>query len=176
MAKLLTAEEEIELARRIHEHGDEDAFETLVKSNLALVVFVVQKMPVWSLESSLEREDLIQEGNVALMLAARSWRPQKRFASYARKVIYGHVMRAVENMAQMIRVPVPIQEKIRKVKKTEYDLLQSLGREPTAKEIAKAAGMAEAMVKDCITISQRQPVSLDVYHDLPEEDEHYESE
>jgi RNA polymerase primary sigma factor len=178
MAKLLTADEEIELARRIHEHGDEDAFETLVLANLGLVVFVVQKVPAWGLESCLTREDLIQEGNLALMHAARTWRPKSRFASYARKIIYGHVMRAVENTGLMIHVPVPVQEQIRKMKKAETLLMQSLGREPTTAELATKTGFCEDKIKEYIIITQRQPVSLDVYanDNLPDDGDHNGSE
>lgn len=173
MAKLLTADEEIELARRIHEHGDEEAFESLVLANMGLVVFVVQKVPAWGLESCMTREDLIQEGNMALMHAARTWRPKSRFASYARKIIYGHVMRAVENTGLMIHVPVPVQEQIRKIKKAETILTQSLGRTPTTAELAAKTGFCEAKVKDYLIVNQRQPVSLDVYanDNLPDEGE-----
>jgi RNA polymerase primary sigma factor len=163
MAKLLTADEEIELARRIHQNGDEDAFEDLVRANLGLVVFIVQKLPAWSLDSCLTREDLIQEGNIALMRAARTWKPQSRFASYARKLIFSQVMRAIENTGLMIHVPVPVQEQIRKVKKNETQLTQQLGRPPTVEEIAQKANLSAAKVKDCLIIHQRQPVSIDAY-------------
>lgn len=162
--KRLTAEEEIALATRIQEHGDEDAFNTLVLANMGLVVFVVQKIPSWNLDSCLSRDDMVQEGNLALMRAARTWKPQNRFATYARKLIYGQVMRAIENTGQMIRVPVPVQEKIRKLKKTESQLVQKLGREPDANELAAATDMPLDQVRDLLLVSQRQPISLDAYH------------
>lgn len=162
--KRLTAEEEIALATRIQEHGDEEAFNTLVQCNMGLVVFVVQKIPSWNLDSCLSRDDMVQEGNLALMRAARTWKPQNRFATYARKLIYGQVMRAIENTGQMIRIPVPVQEKIRKLKKTESQLVQQLGREPDANELSKATGMPLDQVRDLLLVSQRQPISLDAYH------------
>ena len=162
--KRLTAEEEIALATRIQEHGDEEAFNTLVTANMGLVVFVVQKIPSWNLDSCLSRDDMVQEGNLALMRAARTWEPRNRFATYARKLIYGQVMRAIENTGQMIRIPVPVQEKIRKLKKTESQLVQQLGREPSAEELSQASGMPLDQVRDLLLVSQRQPISLDAYH------------
>lgn len=162
--KRLTAEEEIALAARIQEHGDEDAFNTLVTANMGLVVFVVQKIPSWNLDSCLSRDDMVQEGNLALMRAARTWKPQNRFATYARKLIYSQVMRAIENTGQMIRIPVPVQEKIRKLKRTESQLVQQLGREPDANELSTATGMPLELVRDLLLVSQRQPISLDAYH------------
>ena len=88
MSKRLTAQEEIDLAKRIQDNGDEEAFNALVTANMGLVVFVVQKIPSWNLDSCLSRDDMIQEGNLALMRAARTWKPQNRFATYARKLIY----------------------------------------------------------------------------------------
>jgi RNA polymerase primary sigma factor len=169
---LLTADEEKELARRIREHGDEDAFEKLVTTNLGLVVYVVQKIPSWNLNSALTRDDMIQEGNLALMSAARTWAPTQRFATYARKLIYSRVMRAIENNGNMIHIPVPVQEEIRKIKKAESRLTQQLGREPTAEELAADTGMALERVRDRQHVNQRQPVSLDAYKrdNLTEED------
>ena len=72
-------------------------------------------------------------------------------------------MRAIENKGNMIHVPVPVQEQIRKIKKAESLLSQSLGRDPTIAEIAQFTKLRESMVRDRITISQRQPVSLDAF-------------
>jgi len=162
--KRLTAEQEIALATRIQEHGDEQAFNELVECNMGLVVFVVQKIPSWHLESCMTRDDMVQEGNMALMHAARTWQPQNRFATYARKLIFSRVMRAIENTGQMIRVPVPVQEKIRKVKRVEGQLVQQLNREPTTEELATATEMSLDQVRDLLLVSQRQPISLDAYH------------
>jgi len=169
----LTAEEEIELARRIKEHGDEDACTQLVLANLGLVVFVVQKLPAWNLSSSLDRDDLVQEGNIALMRAARTWEPKNRFATYARKLIYSQVMRAIENTGLIIHVPIPVQESIRKIKKAENQLTQELCREPTIYEIAGRTSLPVQVVRDRYTIMQRQPISLDAFNrdQLAEEQE-----
>lgn len=161
---LLTAEEEIELSNRIRENDDQEAFETMVRANLGLVVFVCQKLPAWHLDGSMTHDDLVQDGNIALMQAVRTWKPQGyRFASYARKLIFSRVMRAVETQSLMIHIPVPVQERIRKIKKAESKLSQSLGRDPTTDEIAKASGFTPELVREHIIISQRQPVSLDAY-------------
>ena len=162
-ARLLTAEEEIELSNRIQNHNDEEAFLTLFHANMGLSVYVVQKLPQWNLDSCMTRDDLIQEAHIALMRACRTWKPQSRFASYARKLIHSQVMRAIENKGNMIHVPVPVQEQIRKIKKAESLLSQSLGRDPTIAEIAQFTKLRESMVRDRITISQRQPVSLDAF-------------
>jgi RNA polymerase primary sigma factor len=170
--QLLTFEQEKELARRLNEHGDEDAFEKLVTANLGLVVYVVQKVPSWNMNGALTRDDMIQEGNIALMRAARTWVPEQRFATYARKLIYSSVMRAIENTALMIHIPVPVQEEIRKIKKAESKLTQQHGREPTVEELAAESRIPLARVRDRLHVNQRQPVSLDVYKrdNLTEED------
>ncbi len=159
---LLTAKEELELRRRMVENGDEEAFQKLVLANLGLVIFVVKKLPQWNYSSSMERADLIQEGNIALMQAIRSWKPTHRLATYARRVIYSKVFRAIENKEHLISIPVNVQESIRSVYKTRSSLTQTLGREPTQKELVEASGRSEEEVNDLLLISQRQPISLDL--------------
>lgn len=162
---LLTAEQEIELSRRIRENDDQAAFETMVRANLGLAVFVAQKLPAWHLDGCLDHDDLVQEANIALMQAVRTWKPQgHRFATYARKLIHSRVLRAIENTGNMIRIPVPIQEDIRKIKKAERDLTQQLGREPTIDEISQKTKLSKDTVRDRLIVNQRQPVSLDAYH------------
>ena len=170
----LTAEEEIELSRRIREEGSEAAFNQLVLANLGLVVYVVQKIPTWNLDSSLDRDDMVQEGNIALMRAARTWVPQTRFATYARKLIYSQVMRAIENTGLLIHIPIPVQEDIRKIKKTENHLTQELCRDPTTEEVAARLGMPIEKVRDRYTVMQRQPISLDAFNrdQMSEEQDH----
>jgi RNA polymerase primary sigma factor len=171
---LLTAQEEIDLHHRIVQ-GDEEAHDRLVEANLGLVVYVIQKLPQWNLDSCLTRDDLVQEGNMALMRAAHHWKPKYRFASYARKLIKSQVMRAIENKGLLIHVPVPVQEDVRKIKRTETDLTQALGRQPTTKEIAERTGMSEHRVRDRLVVSQRQPISLDVFKkDQISDDNEYE--
>lgn len=160
--QLLTAEQEIELHHRIAQ-GDEEAHEALVEANMGLVVYIVQKLPQWDLNGSMTRDDLLQEGYIALMKAAHRWKPQGRFASYARTLIKSQVLRAVENKALLIHVPVAVQEDLRKIKRVETELAQVLNREPTTKEVAKLTGLSENRVRDRLVVSQRQPVSLDAY-------------
>lgn len=160
--ELLSFEEEKELHRRMVEHGDEEAFQQLVLSNLGLVVYVVKKLPHWNISSSMERSDLIQEGNIALMQAIRSWKPTHRLATYARRIIFSKVFRAIENKEHLIAVPVNIQERIRGLYKARNTLTQTLGREPTQKELVEAFGRPAEEVHDLLLVSQRQPVSLDL--------------
>ena len=96
--QLLTAEQEIELHHRIVQ-GDEEAHDQLVEANMGLVVYIVQKLPQWDMAGSMTRDDLLQEGYMALMKAAHRWKPQGRFARYARTLIKSQVLRAVENKA-----------------------------------------------------------------------------
>lgn len=158
----LTADQEIGLAI-LAQGGDEEALETFFRANQGLAMYTVQKMPQWAVEAGLTRDDLIQEAYIALLHAIQTWKPEKRFATYARKVITGRVRRAVENNSQLIRVPVPVQEDIRKVKAAQAKLHQALGREPTVKEIAKQVNRPQEWVRDRMVISQRQPISLDAY-------------
>ena len=158
----LTAQQEIALAQRA-QAGDEEALESFFEANRGLALYVVQKMPQWAVESSLTRDDLIQEALIALVHAIQTWRPRKRFATYARTVIAGRVRRAVENNSQTIRVPVPIQQDIRRVKATQNRLHQSLGREATIQEVADILDKSPAWVRDRLVVSQRQPISLDAY-------------
>ncbi len=161
---LLSAEEERELHRRMVEHGDEAAFEQLVLANLGLVIYVVKKLPHWNLSSSMDRGDLIQEGNIALMHAIRTWKPTHRLATYARRVIYSKVFRAIENKEHLIAIPVNIQEAIRGLHKARNELTQALGREPTQKELVEAVKLSAEQVNDLLQVSQRQPISLDAFN------------
>lgn len=158
----LTAEQEISLAT-LAQNGDEAATERMFSANQGLAMYTVQKMPQWAVEAGLNRDDLIQEAYIALLHAIQTWKPDKRFATYARKVIMGRVRRAVENSSQLIRVPVPVQEDIRKVKAAQAKLHQLLGREPSLTEVAQLLDEHTDWVKDRIVVSQRQPVSLDAY-------------
>ena len=162
---LLTTEQEIELSERIRQNDDQEAFETMVRANLGLAVYVAQKMPAWHIDGCLDHDDLVQEANIALMQAVRTWKPQgHRFATYARKLIHSRVMRAIENTGHMIRIPVPVQEDIRKIKKAEKDLTQQLGREPTIDELSERTKLSKDTVRDRLIVNQRQPVSLDAFN------------
>jgi RNA polymerase sigma factor (sigma-70 family) len=168
----LTPDQEKELAA-MAQAGDEEALESFFQANRGLALYVVQKMPQWAVESAMTRDDLIQEAYIALVHAIQTWKPKKRFATYAQKVIMGRVRRAVENGSQMIRIPVPVQEDIRKIKSAQSKLHQLLGREPSLTEVAQLLDEHTDWVKDRIVVSQRQPVSLDAYKrdNLSEESE-----
>jgi len=169
--QLLTAEQEIELHHRIVQ-GDEEAHEQLVEANMGLVVYIVQKLPQWDLNGSMIRDDLLQEGYMALMKAAHRWKPQGRFATYARTLIKSQVLRAIENKALLIHVPVAVQEDLRKIKRVETELTQVLNREPTPREVARITGLSESRVRDRLIVSQRQPISLDaIKKDTKDNDE-----
>lgn len=143
------------------QNGDEEAFEKLVLANLGLVVFVVKKLPQWNYAGSLERSDLISEGNIALMQAIRTWKPTHRLATYARGIIYSRVYRAIEQQENLISVPVNVQERLRRLKKLSNTLTQHLGREPTIKELTEASSMPPEDVHNLLQVSNRQPISLD---------------
>lgn len=168
---LLTAQEEIDLHHRIVQ-GDEEAHERLVEANMGLVVYIVQKLPQWDVFSSMTRDDLLQEGYLALMKAAHRWKPQGRFATYARTLVKSQVLRAIENKALMIHVPVAVQEDLRKIKRVETELTQVLNREPTVREVARVTGLSESRVRDRLVVGQRQPISLDaIKKDTKDSDE-----
>jgi RNA polymerase sigma factor (sigma-70 family) len=172
---LLTFDEEKELRERML-HGDEEAFEKLVLANLGLAVYIVKRLPAWNLPGSMTREDLIQEANIALMGAIRTWKPTHRLATYARGVIYSKVFRAIENGEHLIAIPVNVQEGIRRLYKAKTKLTQGLGREPTQKELVEASSLSDAQVRDLLLISQRQPISLDALNNdrLAEEVDHHD--
>ncbi len=133
---LLTAEEEIELAKRI-EQGDPAAKEQMINSNLALVVSIAKKYP----QHELPLLDLIQEGIFGLIRAAEKfdWRRGFKFSTYATYWIRQAVQRGIENKARTIRVPTNIAQRERKIQRTRRALAGSLGRDPTDEEIAEKA-------------------------------------
>ena len=143
---LLTAEEEVELSKRI-EQGDAAAKERMINSNLALVVSIAKKYP----QNELPLLDLIQEGIFGLIRAAEKfdWRRGFKFSTYATYWIRQAIQRGIENKARTIRVPTNIAQRERKIQRTRRELLTKLGRDPTNEEIAEAAelepGQVEAM-------------------------------
>ena len=143
---LLTAEEEIELSKRI-EQGDAAAKERMINSNLALVVSIAKKYP----QNELPLLDLIQEGIFGLIRAAEKfdWRRGFKFSTYATYWIRQAIQRGIENKARTIRVPTNIAQRERKIHRTRRELATKLGRDPTNEEIAEAAelepGQVEAM-------------------------------
>src|SRR3712207_1692458 len=161
--RLLTHEEEIDLARRARE-GDETARSKLIEKNLRLVIPVAKKYRGMGLPFG----DLIQEGNVGLMRAADKFDPEKgfRFSTYAYWAIRQAVQRAVADKGRTIRVPVHMGDKIRQMARTYNELSAQLEREPSDEEVAESIGWEVGRVKDVKSAipdatSLNQPLSSD---------------
>ena len=154
----LTPEEERQLARRCTE-GDEDAIRHMVNSNLRLVVSVAKEYA----GRGVALLDLIQEGSIGLLVAARKfdYTLDFRFSTYATKWIRQRVTRCLANHAGVIRVPLHTAERMRKVELARRDLRQETGEEPTTAQIAEKCDIPESKVLELIRLTP-EVCSLDV--------------
>ncbi|MCI6421361.1 MAG: RNA polymerase sigma factor RpoD [Blautia sp.] len=154
---LLSAEEEINLAKRMEE-GDEAAKKRLAEANLRLVVSIAKRY----VGRGMLFLDLIQEGNLGLIKAVEKFDYRKgyKFSTYATWWIRQAITRAIADQARTIRIPVHMVETINKLIRVSRQLLQELGREPQPEEIAEKMDMSVDRVREILKISQ-EPVSLE---------------
>ncbi len=154
---LLNAEGEVELARRIEE-GDDAARNLLAQANLRLVVSIARRY----VGRGMALLDLIQEGNLGLIKAVEKFDYRKgfKFSTYATWWIRQAITRAIADQARTIRIPVHMVETVNKLIRVQRHLLQELGREPTAEEIAEELDVSVDRVREILKVTQ-EPVSLE---------------
>lgn len=155
--RLLTAEEEIELAYRARQ-GDQQARNLLVEANMRLVVSIARHYNT----SLISFEDIVQEGAIGLMKAVERFDPQRgcRLSTYATPWIRQAISRAIDTKAKAIRVPAHVAESLRRLEKARLQLLTELQEEPTAEQLAERLGMPVVKVRLLLQTAQ-EPLSLD---------------
>ncbi|MDR2074244.1 MAG: RNA polymerase sigma factor RpoD [Oscillospiraceae bacterium] len=155
--KLLTSEEEIDLALRISE-GDCEAEEQLMRSNLRLVVSIAKRY----VGRGVPFLDLIQEGNLGLMKAVKRFDHARgfKFSTYATWWIRQSITRSIADQSRTIRVPVHVAETVNKIKRVAGLLLHNNGQEPTPEEIARELDMPVEKIKESVKMTQ-EPISLE---------------
>lgn len=161
---LLTAEQEKDLSKRIMA-GDQEAKDALINANLRLVVAIAKNY----VNSGMPFSDLIQEGNLGLERAAEKfdWKKGVRFSTYATLWIKQSIARALANQSRNIKIPLHMIAQVSKVRRTQRELTQQLGREPTIEEVSQAmpdydeGDISRILAVPLETVSLDEPVSSD---------------